>query len=132
MEQNDTEGQRLAAEFMAKLAERPVKGRYPAATDHSTTDRGGRIVASSAISTDGGRVALVGDTVRYPDGSQTRIVTGSGANSLYFGSSIALIGSELENGDRINGPIHDGLVLVEYADAPIPGLFQADYLTPTH
>lgn len=77
-------------------------------------------------------MALVGDTVRYPDGSQTRIVTGSGANSLCFGKSIALVGSELENGDRINGPLHDGLVLVEYAEAPIPGLFQAGYSTPTH
>lgn len=77
-------------------------------------------------------MALVGDTVRYADGSETRTATGSGAKSLHFGRSIALIGSELENGDRINGPIHDGLVLVEYADAPIPGLFQAGYFTPTH
>jgi transcriptional regulator with XRE-family HTH domain len=29
MDSTDAEGQRLVAEFMAQLAERPVKGRYP-------------------------------------------------------------------------------------------------------
>lgn len=133
MEDTETEGQRLAAEFMAKLADRPVKGRYPVATEHSTTEKGGQIIATSGISMPEGRVALVGDIVRYPDGRQTRIVTGSGVEkSLDFGRPIALVGSELENGDRINGPMHNGLTLVEYADEAIPGLFQPGYIVSTH
>lgn len=32
MEYTEADGQRLVAEFMAKLAAKPVKGRYPAAT----------------------------------------------------------------------------------------------------
>jgi len=132
MEHTEAEGQRLAAEFMANLADRPVKGRYPVATEHSTTEKGGQIIATSGISTPEGRVALVGDIVRYPDGRQTRIITGSGTESIDLGRPIALVGSELENGDRINGPMHNGLTLTEYADETIPGLFQPGYIVSAH
>jgi predicted XRE-type DNA-binding protein len=131
LESTDTEGQRLVAKFMAQLAERPVKGRYPVATEHSITERGGQVIAPSGISTPEGRVAFVGDTVRYQDGSQTRIVTGSGSASLGMEKAIALVGSLLENGDRITGPMHNGLVLTEDADQAIPGLFQLDPVIPT-
>jgi len=133
MEHADAEGQRLSAEFMAKLADRLVTGRYPVATEHSTTEQGGQIFATSEISTPEGLVALVGDIVRYPDGRQTRIATGSGvAKSLDSGRPIALVGSELENGDRINGPMHTGLTFVEYADETIPNLSQPRNLGSTH
>jgi predicted XRE-type DNA-binding protein len=131
MESTDAEGQRLVAEFMAQLAERPVKGRYPVATEHSITERGGQLMATSGITTPEGRVAFVGDAVRYPDGSHTRIITGSGTASLGMEKPIALVGSLLENGDRITGPVHNGLVLTEYADQAIPGLFQTDPVVPT-
>lgn len=72
MEYTEADGQRLVAEFMAKLAARPVKGRYPAATESSTTERGGKLIATSGFSTIGGRVAMVGDIVRYADGSEVR------------------------------------------------------------
>lgn len=131
MEYTEAEGQRLVAGFMAKLAARPVKGRYPAATENSTTERGGKIIATSGISTAGGRVALVGDIVRYPDGSESRIVSGAGVASVYLGNSIALVGSELDNGDKINGPMHNGMTIVQYADdEPIKGLLDRTYVPP--
>ena len=129
VELQDTEGQRLATEFMTDFAKRAVQRRCPVAADRSTTKRGGRVVTSSEVATAGGRVALAGDTVPYPDGSPTRIVTGSGTESLIFGKSLALIGSKLENGDRIDGPMHDDLVPVAYADTPIASLLQAGHLS---
>lgn len=129
MEYTEDEGQRLVAEFMAKLAARPVKGRYPAATESSTTERGGKIVATSGFSTIGGRVALVGDIVRYPDGSEARIVSGAGVASVYDGRPMALVGSELDNDDRITGPMHNGMVIVQYADEEsIKGLLDRSYV----
>lgn len=129
MEYTEADGQRLVAEFMAKLAAKPVKGRYPAATESSTTERGGRPVATSGLHTAGGRIALVGDIVRYADGSEARIISGAGVASVYAGRPIALVGSELDNGDRITGPIHNGMVIVQYADeAPIKGLLDPNYL----
>lgn len=131
MEYTEADGQRLVAEFMAKLAAKPVKGRYPAATESSTTERGGRPIATSGLHTAGGRIALVGDIVRYADGSEARIISGAGVASVYAGRPIALVGSELDNGDRITGPIHNGMVLVQYADeAPIKGLLDPSYVPP--
>lgn len=86
---------------------------------------------SSGISTAGGRVALVGDIVRYPDGSESRIVSSAGVASVYLGNSIALVGSELDNGDKINGPMHNGMTIVQYADdEPIKGLPDRTYVPP--
>ena len=131
MEYTEADGQRLVAEFMAKLAARPVKGRYPAATESSTTERGGKLIATSGFSTIGGRVAMVGDIVRYADGSEARIISGAGVASVYAGRPIALVGSELDNGDHITGPIHNGMVIVQYADeAPIKGLLDPSYVPP--
>lgn len=129
MEYTEADGQRQVAEFMAKLAARPVKGRYPAATESSTTERGGKIIATSGFSTIGGRVAMVGDIVRYADGSEARIASGAGVAAVYEGRPLALVGSELDNGDRITGPAHNGMVIVQYADeAPIQGLLNPSYL----
>ena len=129
MEYTEADGQRLVAEFMAKLAAKPVKGRYPAATESSITERGGRPIATSGLHTAGGRIALVGDIVRYADGSEARIISGAGVASVYAGRSIALVGSALDNGDRITGPIHNGMVIVQYADEePIKGLLDPNYL----
>ena len=131
MEYTEADGQRLVAEFMARLAAKPVKGRYPAATESSTTERGGKLIATSGFCTIGGRVAMVGDIVRYPDCSEARIVSGAGIASVYEGRPLALVGSELDNGDRITGPIHNGMVIVQYADeAPIKGLLDPSYVPP--
>jgi len=131
MEYTEADGQRMVAEFMAKLAARPVKGRYPAATESSTTERGGKLIATSGFSTIGGRVAMVGDIVRYADGSEARIISGAGIAALYDGHPLALVGSELDNGDHISGPVHNGMVIVQYADEePIQGLLDPGYLPP--
>lgn len=132
MEYTEADGERLVAEFMAQLAAKPVKRRYPAATECSTTERGGVIAASSGLRTAGGRVALVGDIGRYPDGGEARIVSGAGAALLYKGRMMALVGSELDNGDRITGPMHNGMVIVQYADeAPIKGMLDPNYVPPS-
>ena len=128
MGNTEDEGPRLVAEFAASLAAQAVHGRYPAATESSTTEQGGQVIATSDLSTVGGYVALVGDIVRYADGSETRIVTGAGAASVYLGRSMALVGSALANGDRINGPVHDGLTIAHYTDKDIPGLFSPGYI----
>lgn len=131
MEYIEQDGQRLVAEFMAKLTARPVTGRYPAATESSTTEHGGQVIATSGFSTIGGRVALVGDVVRYPDGSGAKIVSGAGIASVYGGRSMAVVGSELDNGDKITGPMHNGMVIVQYADEdPIKGLLDPSYVPP--
>ncbi|MFT3847631.1 MAG: XRE family transcriptional regulator [Propionivibrio sp.] len=131
MESTDAEGQYLVAEFMAKLAARPVKGRYPVATESSTTERCGYVIATGNLTGPDGRVALVGDLVRYPDGSESRIISGAGEASVIDGKAMALVGSVLENGDRINGPMNDHMVIVEYADEPIAGLLQPGYAVAT-
>lgn len=123
-------GQRQVAEFMAKLATRPVSARYPVATESSITARGGRVTASSPYSTTGGRVALVGDTVCYADGTEARIVSGAGAVLGHQGRPVALVGSALDNGDTIEGPLHEGMVIVQYADVPpIEGLLDPNYVS---
>ena len=132
LESIDTEGQRHVVEFTAKLAARLVKRRYPVATESSTTERGGCVIATGNLFGPNGRVALVGDIVRYPNGTETRIVSGAGEASVIDGKAMALVGSALENGDRINGPMNDAMVIVEYADAPIAGLFQPGYIVVTH
>lgn len=125
MDYTDEDGQRLAAEFTATLAAKPVKARYSVATESSTTGLGGQINATSNLCTVGGRVALVGDRVRYPDGSEARIISGAGDAMRHKDRAIALVGSALDNGDTITGPEHNGLRLTQYADEPpIPGLLE--------
>src|SRR6218665_640371 len=85
----EADGRHLVAEFMARLAARPVKGRYPAATENSTTERGGKLIATSGFSTIGGRVAVVGGIARYADGSEARMVCGAGVAALYEGRPLA-------------------------------------------
>jgi uncharacterized Zn-binding protein involved in type VI secretion len=131
---SEEQTQRLIAESSAKLAARPVKRRYVAALEGSTTEHGGTVVgASSSVCVNGTRVALVGDAVRYPDGTVARIVSGAGACLINHGRCVALVGSELDNGDWIVGPEHTGLRFTEYADGPpIKGLFDRNYVPLQH
>ncbi|WP_095996123.1 PAAR domain-containing protein [Serratia oryzae] len=46
-------------------------------------------------------VARVGDEVIYPDGSTARIISGAGFAHMIEGLPVALVGSELDNGDEI-------------------------------
>lgn len=48
---------------------------------------------------------------------------------IYRGKPAAVVGSELENGDRINGFTHNGPTFLQYADeAPIKGLLDRTYV----
>jgi predicted XRE-type DNA-binding protein/uncharacterized Zn-binding protein involved in type VI secretion len=133
MEYTEEEGQRLVAEFMAKLAARPIKGTYDLATLGSKTRLGGEVAtASTGMEMDGHRIACVGDVVRYPDGTESKIVSGAGAALAYKGQPIAIVGSATDNGDTIINSLQSAMQIREYADDDgIPGLLKPGYIAPT-
>jgi uncharacterized Zn-binding protein involved in type VI secretion len=133
MECTENEGQRLAAEFMAKLASRPVKATYDLATLGAKTRQGGEVVtASTDMKMDGYRIACVGDIVRYPDGIESRIISGAGAALFYKDLPVAIVGSATDNGDMIISSLQNSAQIQEYADDDgIPGLLQPGYTAPT-
>ena len=99
---------------------------YLFATIDARTERGGRVthVSSTAeIEKKGG--AVVGDVVTYEDGSQARIVDGAGYGAMWSDKPIALVGSRLDNGDRIvSTPQSDYGVKVRKGES-VPGLFDS-------
>jgi predicted XRE-type DNA-binding protein/uncharacterized Zn-binding protein involved in type VI secretion len=133
MEYTEEEGQRLAAEFMAKLAARPIKGTYDLATLGAKTKQGGEVAtASTGMEISGHRIACVGDVVRYPDGTESQIVSGAGAALAYKGQPMAIVGSATDNGDTIITSLQSSAQIREYADdSGIPGLLQPGYVAPT-
>ncbi|MFV8603149.1 XRE family transcriptional regulator, partial [Ralstonia pseudosolanacearum] len=132
MDYTEDEGQRLAAEFMAKLAARPVKAIYDLATLGAKTRQGGEVVtASTDMAMDGHRIACVGDVVRYSDGTESKIVSGAGFALTFKGRPMAIVGSATENGDTIINSLQSVAQIREYADDDgIPGLLQPGYLAP--
>ncbi len=57
-------------------------------------------------------VLTEGCTVTYPDGSTARIVSSTGSQQTYKDRGIALVGSRLDNGDRIiNTPQKIGMIV---------------------
>lgn len=133
MDCTQDEGQLLAAEFMAELASRPVKATYDLATLGAKTQQGGEVVtASTDMQMDGHRIACVGDVVRYPDGVESRIISGAGAALFYKDRPVAIVGSTTDNGDIITSSLQSSAQIREYADDDgIPGLLQPAYTAPT-
>lgn len=133
MEYTEADGQRLVVEFMAKLAARPVKGVYDLATLGSKTRLGGEVAtASTGMEMDGHRIACVGDVVRYPDGTESQIVSGAGAALAYKGRPMAIVGSATDNGDTIVSSLQSAAQIREYADDDgIPSLLQPNYVAPS-
>jgi uncharacterized Zn-binding protein involved in type VI secretion len=133
MECTEEEGQRLAAEFMAKLAARPIKGTYDLATLGAKTKQGSEVAtANTGMKISGHRIACVGDVVRYPDGTESKIVSGAGAALAYKGQPIAIVGSATDNGDTIITSLQSSAQIRGYADdAGVPGLLQPGYVAPT-
>lgn len=130
MQHTIEEGQRLVADWLAKTAARPIQAVYPVATGVSVTERGGQVLATAPIMLGAHRIALVGDTVRYADGTEATIISGAGIAGVVENRSIAIVGSELNNGDRIAGPHHDDATITQYADEPpIEGLLDPAYVS---
>lgn len=113
-------------------ARRKIMARYPIATIGSHTVQGGKVVVGdNELHLDGFRIACVGDRVRYPDGSESLIVSGAGNASTFGDRPVALVGSHVENGDRIALSRQNmGEIVLFEGDAPIAGLLQPGYLPP--
>jgi len=100
----DEGSQALIAERNAYNLAHPVTAAYLIATEGSLTRDGGTVFSEyngQQIEIEDGtrlNVSLVGDEVRYPDGTTAKIITGIGNTS---GDSAALVGSLLDNGDEI-------------------------------
>jgi len=110
---------------------RKVIARYPIATIGSRTSRGGQVVlASNDQYADDFRIACVGDRVRYPDGSESVIVSGAGHASTIANRPIALVGSHVANGDRIVMRAQSIGEIVVLEGEPVPGLLEPGYLPP--
>jgi uncharacterized Zn-binding protein involved in type VI secretion len=109
---------------------RKVVARYPIATVGSRTGRGGQVLASNDLYADDYRVACVGDRVRYPDGSESVIVSGAGRASTFADRPIALVGSHVANGDRIVTGAQSMGEIVVLEGEPVPGLLEPDYMPP--
>jgi uncharacterized Zn-binding protein involved in type VI secretion len=126
--------QRYLAEKLAEQSARPVKGRYPFATLGAKTRMGGEVAtATSCAKIDGFPIARVGDIIRYPDGSESRIISGAGSASITDGPPEAIVGSAADNGDVITESLQTHCEIIEYADAdPIPGLLEAGYMPPVY
>ena len=121
------EAQRVAVDMTPKMA-RPLKAKYALATLGSKTAQGGEVVtAFSKYMVEGHPVACVGDTVRYPDDSEAKIVSGAGSALRFSGQPAALVGSAIDNGDRIISSLQSAAEIREYLEDPIPGLFQVGY-----
>jgi hypothetical protein len=72
----------------------------------------------------------VGDRVRYPDGSESVIVSGAGHASTYANRPIALVGSHIANGDRIVARAQSIGEIVVVEGEPIAGLLEPGYAPP--
>ena len=125
------DGPHVIAEPMARRASRPVKAVYALATLSAKTERGGEIAsASTGMVIDGHRIACVGDMVRYPDGTESKIVSGAGFAMAFNGQPIAVVGSATDNGDTIVSSLQNQSQIIEFADGTIPGLLQPSYVVP--
>jgi uncharacterized Zn-binding protein involved in type VI secretion len=113
------------------LPSRKIVARYPIATIGSRTRRGGQVVlAGDDQQADDFRVACVGDRVRYPDGSESVIVSGAGHASTFANRPIALVGSHVANGDRIVARAQSIGEIVVVEGETIPGLLDPCYGMP--
>jgi len=119
----------------ARNSSHRIVARYPIATIGSRTSLGGRVVLAMDGNThdrhaDDYRVACVGDRVRYPDGSESVIVSGAGRASTFADRPVALVGSHVANGDRIVDRAQSIGEIVVLEGEAIPGLLVPGYRLP--
>ena len=127
---HDEEAQRLIADDMAERDARSVKAIYDIATVGSRTRLGGEVVTGCAgVEIDDLRVACVGDTVRYPDGSESKIVSGAGYAYMVGldHAPVAIVGSATDNGDTITESTQHACQIALYEDDEIPGFLEAGW-----
>ena len=128
---NDAAASANTTTVQGASAPRKVIARYAIATIGSRTRRGGEVVLGShGKHADDFRIACVGDRVRYPDGSESVIVSGAGHASTYANRPIALVGSHIANGDRIVARAQSIGEIVVMEGEPIPGLLEPGYAVP--
>lgn len=111
------------------MSEQKNETIYLFATIGSRTARGGRVdrVTTRAEARE---LALgrVGDVVTYEDGSEATIIDGAGFAAQWCGVPFALVGSRLDNGDKIVETLQDFWGVTDSADKPIQGLFDPAYV----
>jgi len=89
-------------EDVNKQVSRPLTYIFRFAVVGNVTRNGRKLRNASGGSTDGGyKMARFGDKVVYADGSEATIISGAGAVRVMQGASAALVGSMLDNGDKI-------------------------------
>lgn len=117
----DAEQRQLFKSHAEEMKPRTLLAIWRFATEGSVSRQGGKIEQGSAnallMLSDGSRVrkAMVGDYVVYPDGTRSRIISGSGfAATNGNGTSYALVGSQLDNGDEIVSTPQDMSILSQW------------------
>jgi len=132
-EHTEEEAQRLLAKSAAKQAARPIKAKYTFATLGSKTRLGGEVATANTggLKIDSHPIACVGDVIRYPDGTESKIVSGAGIALVLGNQPAAIIGSATDNGDNIVNSLQNVVKIWEFADGDgIPGLLQPGYVVP--
>lgn len=98
------EGESISGLFDPSYAPQPSSPTYRAVTRGATTARGGvvsKVSGQMEPSRELGHAAIVGDQVRYADGSTATIVCGVTMKAHSGDSTYAIVGSRLDNGDTI-------------------------------
>lgn len=125
-----SEARALVAEQAAFCRQHPVNAIYRLAVAGSLTERGGVANEFNADPDQGYKYRLSngqwvsvlteGCTVSYPDGSTARIISSAGSRHTYEERGIALVGSELDNGDVIISTPQSSGMLVGRKGVPMP------------
>jgi uncharacterized Zn-binding protein involved in type VI secretion len=85
---------------------------YKPAMLGAKTAKGGTVVTvTSGCTSDGVAEARIGDTVRYPDGTESVITSGCGFASMSDNLPIAIVGSHVQGGDYIVSSPESGMAL---------------------
>jgi uncharacterized Zn-binding protein involved in type VI secretion len=98
----------------------------PAAVGAKTKLGGEVITSSSRIIFGGHHIATVGDTVRYPDGHEEKITSGTGV----MAANIAIIGSHISGGDVIISSPDTRVEMKLPKDGPRPEGFLVEGFIP--
>lgn len=126
----DAEVRQQVEEQQAFCRQHPVTAIYRVAVAGSLTRRGGVADEFSTAPDDGCKIRLdngewasvltVGCTVTYPDGSTAKIISGAGELYTLEERGVALVGSQLDNGDEIISTPQNMSLLDERRDVPMP------------